>query len=69
MASVMKGTGVYLTKRGCDEMTSSFVATRTNLFPSHYMTHTEDVMESSGSKQFSLTSPNLQISNTERRYQ
>ena len=30
--SVMKGTGLYLAKRVSDDVTSSFVDTRTNLF-------------------------------------
>ena len=30
--SVMKGTGLYLANRESDDVTSSFVATRTNLF-------------------------------------
>ena len=41
MGSVMKGTGLYLAGRGCDEIISSFVVTRTNLFPSYYITHAE----------------------------
>ena len=34
----MKGSGLYLAKRGCDEITSSFLATRTALIPSIHPT-------------------------------
>ena len=44
-ASEMKGTGLNLAKTESDNITSSFIATRTNPFPSHCMTHAEGRME------------------------
>ena len=35
----LKGSGLYLPKRGCDEITSSFVAKRINLLPLISLTH------------------------------
>ena len=35
MGREMKGTSLYLTKRGCVGVTSSFAAKRTNLFHSY----------------------------------
>ena len=49
-----KKTGLYLAKRGSDNITSSSVAIRTNLFPSKCMI-TIGGMESTGSKQGSLS--------------
>ena len=62
MDSMTKGTGLYFAERGCDEITPSFVATRTNLFPSHCMTEAGG-MESNGSEQFYFSSPTPQTSN------
>ena len=63
IGSVMEGTGLYLTKRGCDDIASSFVTMKTNLFPSYCIIHAEDGMESSGSKLFSIRSPTCRTSN------
>ena len=46
MGSEMKGTGLYVAKRGSDGMTSCFVTLRTNLFPLYGLTHGENRMES-----------------------
>ena len=48
----MKGTNLYLARKGSDGITSSFVATRTNLFPSHNRTHAEGGIESLDWSQF-----------------
>ena len=56
MGSDMKGTGLYLVKkRGGDGIISSFVATRTNLLPSHNLSHEDGGMESTGSEPLSLS--------------
>ena len=39
VGSVMKRMGLHLAKRGSEGITSSFVAIRTNLFPSQSLTH------------------------------
>ena len=44
---------MYVAKRGCDKITSSFVATRTNLLPSFSPTHAEAGLASAGSKSVS----------------
>ena len=49
----LKGSGLYLAKRGCNEITSSFVATRTNLVPSNSITHEHGGMVSIGSRSVS----------------
>ena len=43
-------SGLYLAKRGGDEITSSFVATKKNLIPSNSLTHTGGGMGSVGSE-------------------
>ena len=52
--SVMKGTGLYLKKRRCELITSSFVVLKTNLFLSYCMTHAEGRMESNRSRELLL---------------
>ena len=49
----MKGSGLYVAKRECDKITSSSVATTTNLLPSFSMTHAEGGMARFGSKSVS----------------
>ena len=49
----MERSGLYLAKRGCDEITSSFVATGTNLLPSFSLTQAEGGMPSVGSESVS----------------
>ena len=51
--SEMKGSGLYLTKRGSDGILSCF-ATRTNLIPSHSPSHIGDGMVSEDPKSVSL---------------
>ena len=48
-----EGIGLHVAKRGCDEITSSFVTTRTNLIPSLSLTYTNDGMVSVDSKSVS----------------
>ena len=38
----MEASHLYLAKRGCEEITSSFVATKANLIPSFSLTHALD---------------------------
>ena len=53
--NVMKRIGLYLAKREGDGITSSFDALKTNLFPSHSLTHAGGGMEIVGSKPVSLS--------------
>ena len=48
-AARLKGSGLYLAKRGCEYITSSFVAIRTNILPSNSLTHTDEETASFGS--------------------
>ena len=53
MGDVITGTDLYLTKRGNDGITTSFVAMRTNLLPL-IKPYAEGGVESIVSKSFSL---------------
>ena len=44
--SELKGSGLYLTKRVTDKITTFFVATVTNLIPSYSLSQAEFEMES-----------------------
>ena len=50
----MRGSSVYLSKRGCDEITFSFVITKVNLLPLNSLTHADGEMVSAGSKSVSF---------------
>ena len=50
MGSMLKGSGLFLAKRGCDEITSSFVVLRINLLPSISLTRADGGMASAGSE-------------------
>ena len=50
VANAMKGTSLYLAKRGSDGITSPFVAMRTNLLFLYSLTPADGGMESTGSE-------------------
>ena len=56
-AARLKGAGLYLAKRGCDEI-SSFVAMKINLLPSNSLTHANEEMASNGSDSISFLTIN-----------
>ena len=55
MGSEMKTSGLYIAKRGSNNITSSFAAVRTNLIPSYSLTYAEIGMESIIPKLVSLS--------------
>ena len=63
----MKGTSLYPANRGNNDITFSFVTTRTNLFHSYSMTHAEGGMVSTGSNQGSLLSQLSQTSDAKEK--
>ena len=50
----MKGSRLFLAKRGSDGITFYFVVMRTKVIPSYSLIHMEGGMESTGSESFSL---------------
>ena len=54
MCNKAEGIDLYLAKRRCDEITSCFVATKTNLIPSNSLAHAEGGMASTDSESSSL---------------
>ena len=54
MDSSLQGAGLYLAKRGSDNITFAFVANWTNLFLKYSLPHAEGGMESSVPESVSL---------------
>ena len=62
-----QGTTLSPANRGSDDITSSIVTTRTNLFHSYSMTHAEGGIGSTGSNQGSLLSQLSQTSDAKEK--
>ena len=64
---MIKGTGLYLAKRGSDSTTSSFAALRTNLFPSYSLTCVGIGISFSGQRPSAGTSKVIQRQRREKK--